>query len=1127
MSKNIIVSAVTLSFVFISSSAFSDEPPCVPGEVIVQLAPKAGGEYPLAVDVDALVTSACKGTVKAISRFVAGSILVKIPDDLSVEDAVSQFKNTQGVLYAQPNYIYHAFSTFPNDPCGPVPNGGKQWGLHNTGQTGGTLDADIDAPEAWDIATDSNIIVAVIDSGVDYTHPDLAANMWHNPGEIPGNGIDDDNDGFIDDIYGYDFCNNDSNPMDDFYHGTHCAGIIGAVGNNALGITGVCWNVKIMALKFSDELGNGNTWNAKNSITYAVAMGAKVLSNSWGSYQYDGDLKSAIDAANAAGVLFIAAAGNDGYSYPGYPARFDCNNIISVMASDSNDVRAVWSSQSSSNWGPNSVDLAAPGSAILSCVPYGQYYYLNGTSMATPFVSGACALVWSMNPSLSHLQIKNIILNSVDKKPALNGLCVTGGRLNLFNALAIVNASGLFLSKVDDINDSNGVLPGGSIHYTISYHNPPVGDPNYIGDVNNAVITDFLPRDLAFVSASGPNSVYHPKTHTVTWNIGTLEPNESGSVTLTVKVNDCIAEYGTIANLCKISGGKWSRWARENTPVLCANGPTPTCGELSDFLCTGDPNLNLTWCPGRFAVDVNGHEVYFGTNFNDVYDANNSWPIGEVYKGTVTNLSYPISFSSLHVGTTYYWRIDEVNTANPDVRWRGSVWSFTTDCNIVDNFNSYGSSSSALRAVWRDGVNPGGNGTKSEVYIYPTDPSRGGPLSQSMHYVYKNQSSPFYSKAEATIGTGNGKLHIGSDWLDMGAEVLSLWFYGKAENDANQKMYITLTDGSSKSAKILYHGDMNDVRETEWHQWNIVLQDFVDINNVDLSNVSKIAIIFGNGIPAINTGEVIFEDIRLYLKKCFPGSYPVGDFEPDCDVDFYDFAIFAQAWLTSSGQPNYNPVCDISVPHNGIIDANDLARFCDYWLWQEVGREEWTSMNLGFGEDLYASPPPSGELAESTEQSQFESEPESQPEVLGTPNGEEPQPAPGIWLVYDGNTLPAPGDEITVYIHSDPLLLAMGAAIQIAGDANLTSAMSKDDCNSFGWDTDWNTDPYIDPDGWFIINGISWDCTVNGTVGYFKFRYNSGEVIVSFTEDTCAFDAYCQSVLFSSQPLIFGDPNQN
>jgi subtilisin family serine protease len=215
MSKNAIVSAITLSFAFISSSAFSDEPPYVPREVIVQFAPKAGGEYPLAGESEAIVASACRGVVKDISRFVAGSMLVKIPDDLSVEDAVRELRNTSGVLHVQPNYIYRAFSTFPNDLRGPTPDGGDQWGLHNTGQTGGTPDADIDAPEAWDIATDSNIIVAVIDSGVDYTHPDLVANMWT------------DSNGY----HGYDFCNNDNDPMDDYGHGTHCAGIIGAISS--------------------------------------------------------------------------------------------------------------------------------------------------------------------------------------------------------------------------------------------------------------------------------------------------------------------------------------------------------------------------------------------------------------------------------------------------------------------------------------------------------------------------------------------------------------------------------------------------------------------------------------------------------------------------------------------------------------------------------------------------------------------------------------------------------------------------------------------------------------------------------------------------------------------------------
>ena len=312
MFRNIVVLTILSYFVLIPSKAFSSEPSYVAGEVLVRFASKTDGKYLQSEEADAIAASVCGGKVKNISKFLPGLMLVKLPDDLSVEDAVLQFRNTPGVMRVQPNYIYRVLSAFPNDPCFPY-----LWGLHNTGQTGGMPDADIDAPEAWDLHTgSSNIIVAVIDSGVDYTHPDLAANMW-----VDANGC-----------YGYDFYNDDNNPMDDYGHGTHCAGIIGAVGNNSQGVTGVCWNVKIMALKAADSYGYVYTWSARESIYYAIAKGAKVLSNSWGGYNnYDQYLKDAIDTANEAGVLFVAAVGNDGRPtdiYTVYPAGYDCNNII-------------------------------------------------------------------------------------------------------------------------------------------------------------------------------------------------------------------------------------------------------------------------------------------------------------------------------------------------------------------------------------------------------------------------------------------------------------------------------------------------------------------------------------------------------------------------------------------------------------------------------------------------------------------------------------------------------------------------------------------------------------------------------------------------------------------------------
>ncbi|GAF93624.1 unnamed protein product, partial [marine sediment metagenome] len=246
------------------------------GELIVRFEPFKGSK---ANGKTAVLNSLGIGTLKHEFSLVPGLSVITLPDDVSVEDALQVFNNTDGILYAQPNYRVQAISTLPNDS-----RFDELWGMNNTGQSGGTVDADIDAPEAWDIATgSSNIIVAVIDTGVDYNHQDLAANMWVNQAEFSGTpGFDDDGNGYVDDIYGYDFCNNDSDPWDDHYHGTHCAGTIGGIGNNGIGVAGVCWNVKIMAIKFLDSGGGGWTSDAIDSVEYSVLMGANLSSNSWG-----------------------------------------------------------------------------------------------------------------------------------------------------------------------------------------------------------------------------------------------------------------------------------------------------------------------------------------------------------------------------------------------------------------------------------------------------------------------------------------------------------------------------------------------------------------------------------------------------------------------------------------------------------------------------------------------------------------------------------------------------------------------------------------------------------------------------------------------------------------------------
>ena len=354
------------------------------------------------------------------------------------EAALAGIGRNPNVKYVELDQEVHIVQTplYPNDP-----RFGDLWGLNNTGQTGGTPGADIDAPEAWDLQIgEQNVVIAVIDTGVDYNHPDLAANMWVNPEEIPGNGLDDDGNGFDDDIYGYDFYNNDGDPMDDHYHGTHCSGTIAAVGNNGNGVTGVNWNASIMALKFLNSSGSGNTTDAVAAVDYATWMKLNgvplvAMSNSWGGGGFLQTLEDAIAAANDAGILFIAAAGNDGLnndSFPHYPSSYEVPNVISVAATDHNDQLAYFS-----NYGINSVDLAAPGVNIWSTVPGNGYESHNGTSMATPHVAGVAGLVISQFPELenSHLDIKYRILASVDNIPGLP--VATSGRLNAYNALII------------------------------------------------------------------------------------------------------------------------------------------------------------------------------------------------------------------------------------------------------------------------------------------------------------------------------------------------------------------------------------------------------------------------------------------------------------------------------------------------------------------------------------------------------------------------------------------------------------------------------------------------------------------------------------------------------------------
>jgi subtilisin family serine protease len=357
---------------------------------------------------------------------------VKLPAGMSVDEALTKYAGLQSVESVQPNFYYHLLVT-PNDPQFSDPG---MYGLTK-----------ISAPAGWGFTTGSSaVVVADIDTGMRYTHEDLAANVWTNPGEIQGNGVDDDGNGFPDDYYGYDFRYNDPDPADEHGHGTHTAGTMGAVGNNLLGVVGVNWNVKIMPIKIYSATAQDTTSSMLiNAYNYVLMMknrgvNIRVTNNSYGGCPeacgYDQATKDAIDALGNAGILNVFAAGNSNANNdlnPSYPVSYDSPSILGVAASNSADDKPLFS-----NYGQKTVDVVAPGVLILSTTfsSNSSYGPMNGTSMAAPHVTGAAALLAAYNSSLSAASLKATLMNTVDQLSGWDTTPVkTNGRINVANAL--------------------------------------------------------------------------------------------------------------------------------------------------------------------------------------------------------------------------------------------------------------------------------------------------------------------------------------------------------------------------------------------------------------------------------------------------------------------------------------------------------------------------------------------------------------------------------------------------------------------------------------------------------------------------------------------------------------------
>ena len=413
----------------------------VPGQVLVRFRDGVGlarQEVVLASTGPKVKTfrwvGARKGVVAAQAQGAGSAsvfnqlVLVELAAGADVGAAIRRFGRQPEVLYAEPHYRLRICPA----PLPPrLPDDfelAKCWGLNNTGQTGGVPGADVDAPEAWALGVgDRQVIVAVVDTGIDFFHPDLEANIWTNPGETPGNGIDDDQNGYIDDVHGYDFVSEDCDPMDDQSHGTHVAGIIGAVGNNHIGVAGVCWQVSLMALKAFDEKGDGLLADVIEAIHYAVQNGAQVLNASWSSSERSRALEEAVAAARQAGVTIVAAAGNDRTDFPAYPAAYE--GVVTVAATNAKDQRASFS-----NYGAHTA-LAAPGETIFSTIPNNDYDHRSGTSMAAPYVAGVAALIRARHPEFTSAELENILRSAVDTVHA--DQYIGAGRLNAWKAMAI------------------------------------------------------------------------------------------------------------------------------------------------------------------------------------------------------------------------------------------------------------------------------------------------------------------------------------------------------------------------------------------------------------------------------------------------------------------------------------------------------------------------------------------------------------------------------------------------------------------------------------------------------------------------------------------------------------------
>ena len=522
MIKKYLVIVLTLAVMLSSNASVIAEPQIYQDQVIIAEDKKcsisAEGDYQVLVTfIDGSGTTELLEIVRQMDvsyyeKLTRNIYLLHVPPEITLADSITAISRFPQVEHAQPNYIYEPTDISVNDLYFDY-----QWALQNSGQYGGLIGADVDALDAWSLTTGSgSVVVAVIDSGVDVKHEDLINQLWVNEGEVL-NGIDDDGNGYVDDIHGWDFYKKISVDSDDYlphFHGTHIAGIIAAEQNNAIGVSGLAPDVRIMPLNFmayddveTDSV-RGNTGLAIQAIEYARLMGADIVNASWGTMNYDKTLR---DVIGESGMLFAAAAGNEGVdvdisSNREYPSGYDLPNLVSVAAIDRIGNLAYFS-----NYGARYVHVAAPGHEILSTWPGNEYAYASGTSMAAPYVSAIAALIMSEYPALKPDVIKDLIVSGTVPMDNLSSIISSGGLVNAYDALSFAGLIGTsdMLYPVIFRSWDNTIL---------SRQDAVLGSSAQAPAVPSRAGYKFVGWDQDFSNISGPLSIwpiYEPITYTV------------------------------------------------------------------------------------------------------------------------------------------------------------------------------------------------------------------------------------------------------------------------------------------------------------------------------------------------------------------------------------------------------------------------------------------------------------------------------------------------------------------------------------------------------------------------------------------------------------------------------------